>query len=277
MADSNSAIFIDTSVQLLRFMGRSDVKRQIDLQLKSHGFTVTSLIVRQEFKRRFLSDVKYVRDALVKCKLDCGETLRYINQKLGLPVNRRKLSICINIFSEGVFNGRLIPNDGECFKLLLDTWLDFGLAMFDDSVGQVVRYSECGCGKSDRLGPQKCKSTDRCEIDAFIRSRNTNGEEILSFLREKSKFPKTKEIEKAEQTLSRWLKDAVSPSSTNPCLNVGDLIISMESAGVPTFYTQNARESQHFCCVNNQTMIVHREEGDVTCQASNCEAWPHYA
>ena len=85
--DYGSAIFIDSSVQLLRFIGNSAVKAQIDRTLSGYGFTATSLVVRQEFKRRFLTDVRYVRDALLKNNRDCGETLRYINRKL--PANRR--------------------------------------------------------------------------------------------------------------------------------------------------------------------------------------------
>lgn len=141
MTDYGSAIFIDTSVQLLRFIGSKEIKTQIDGRLSGYGFSVTSLIVRQEFKRRFLTDVRYVRTALEKNGLDPTETLRYINAKLSSPHNRRKLSICLNILASTGFNGHNFSDMGEKCHLMLSSWEDFGLDLFDSSVGQVVKYS----------------------------------------------------------------------------------------------------------------------------------------
>lgn len=274
--DYGSAIFIDTSVQLLRFIGSSAVKGQINQTLSGYGLTVTSLVVRQEFKRRFLTDVRYVRDALVKNHLDCGETLRYINRKLSHPANRRKLSISLDVFATGTFNGHNVADAGEQFKLLLDTWLDFGLEEFDSTVGHVIKRSGCGCGKLDRIGPKKCTTAANCEVDAFIDCLKTEAEGLREFLKSETIFPKTSEISKAEKTLNDWLSDGKLPSTTNPCLTVGDMLIALESLGIPAFYTQNAKESQHFCCVQEQTMIVHRETGDETRLASARKSWPAY-
>jgi len=274
--DYGSAIFIDSSVQLLRFIGNSAVKAQIDRTLSGYGFTVTSLVVRQEFKRRFLTDVRYVRDALLKNNRDCGETLRHINRKLGNPANRRKLSISLDVFATGSFKGHAIADAGEQFEMILNNWLDFGLDEFDSTVGHVVKFSGCGCGKLDRIGPKKCTTADNCEVDAFVDRLKTEAKGLREFLKSGTAFPKTKEIIKAEETLDDWLLHGKLPSLTNPCLTVGDLIIALESLGIPAFYTQNARESQHFCCAQEQTMVVHRDTGDETQLAADRKFWPAY-
>lgn len=275
--DYSVAIFIDTSVQLLRFIGSSAIKAQIKGTLDGYGFTVTSLVVRQEFKRRFLTDVRYVRDALLKNRHDCGETLRYINNKLSSSVNRRKLSICLDVFSTGSFNGHAMADPGGVFEMILNNWLEFGLDEFDGTIGHVVKRSGCGCGKLNRIGPRKCSTADNCEIDTFISSLSTETSSLRDFLKSKTVFPKTKEIIKAEQTLDDWLLLGKLPSSTNPCLTVGDMLIALESQGIPAFYTQNARESQHFCCAQEQTMIVHRPSGNETRLAAQRDSWPPYS
>jgi hypothetical protein len=277
VTDYGSAIFIDTSVQLLRFIGNKDVKASIDSRLSGYGFSVTSLVVRQEFKRRFLTDVRYVRTALEKNEFDTSETLRYINAKLSSPHNRRKLSICLNVLASTGFNGHDLPDMGEKCHLMLSRWEDFGLDLFDASVGQVVRYSGCGCGASTTLGPTKCSVIKTCKINEFIRSRQDQSECILDFLKNATSPSKTAEIQKAEATLNGWLNTGTLPDSDNPCLTVGDLIIALESEGIPAFYTQNARESQFLCSAQEQTMIVQRNDGDEVRLAADRAHWPAYS
>ena len=275
--DYRAAIFIDTSVQLLRFIGSSDVKAQINLRLSGHGFSVTSLVVRQEFKRRFLTDVRYVRIALEKNHFDPTETLRYVNAKLSRACNRRKLSICLDILASTGFNGHDFPDMGEKCHLILSRWEDFGLDLFDSSVGHVVKYSGCGCGASTKLGPTKCSVIGTCRVNDFINARPHQAMGILDFLNSATSPAKTTEIKTAEATLDRWLNSGKLPDSDNPCLTVGDLIIALESFGIPAFYTQNARESQFFCSAQEQTMIVHRNSSDEVCSATDRLHWPAYS
>lgn len=266
----SSAIFIDTSVQILRFIGSRDIKAQVENQIRAHRFSVTSLVVRQEFKRRFLTDVRYVKNALEKNKLDPAETLRYVNRKLSSHVNRRKLSISLEILATAGFTS------GEEFHLLLSSWEDFGLDLFDDSVGQVVRYSGCGCGMSRDLGPTKCRTARNCAINSFLSTRAPEANAIYESLLNCISPPKTSEISKAEQYLDRWLNQNILPEADDPCLKVGDLLIALESNGIPVFYTQNARESQFFCKVQNQTMVVHRPGCDEIRASSDRDNWPTY-
>jgi hypothetical protein len=165
---------------------------------------------------------------------------------------------------------------GEKCHLLLSRWEDYGLDLFDSTVGQVVKYSGCGCGASTKLGPTKCSVINTCKINDFIRSRPNQAKCILDFLMKATSPSKTAEIQKAEAILDRWLNSGTLPDLDSPCLTVGDLIIALESYGIPAFYTQNARESQFFCSVQNQTMIVQRDSGDEVCLAADRDKWPAY-
>ena len=46
------------------------------------------------------------------------------------------------------------------------------------------------------------------------------------------------------------------PISRDPCLTVGDLMIALESVGIPTFYTLNGAESLFFCLALRQVLVV---------------------
>ncbi|MFO0979694.1 MAG: hypothetical protein U0996_25065 [Planctomycetaceae bacterium] len=269
-----TAIFLDTTIQIARFIGSRDVKAKINRRLSQFGFTVTGLVVRQEFKRRFLTDVRYVRNALRKNKFDTAETLRHINSKLGLPFNRRKLSICLDVFATAAFNGKPLTDAGEMFDLILSGWEQFGLRRFDESVGQVVQYSGCGCAKLDDTSATKCSSAKNCEIGTFISSMTENMRRILNVLSGLDHSLKSREISNAEARLTKWLGDTVTAKEDNPCLTVGDLVISMESQGIPVFYTKNARESQFLCRAQDQSMIVLREDDETVLDSRQNSSWP---
>ena len=66
------------------------------------------------------------------------------------------------------------------------------------------------------------------------------------------------------------------PKNANPCLEVGDLLIALESTNAPTFYTFNYKESQHLCRAVGQRLLVGRpnpDKPDVQFEASDKE-WP---
>lgn len=63
------------------------------------------------------------------------------------------------------------------------------------------------------------------------------------------------------RTAYRWRSDDETFSNlggrkSDPCLEVGDLIIALESIDVQTFYTLNRKESLHFCRVLDQDLII---------------------
>jgi hypothetical protein len=76
------------------------------------------------------------------------------------------------------------------------------------------------------------------------------------YLKNSSESMKTEEIRRCEAFLERVLADPSSAQSQDPRLAVGDLLIALESNGIPTFYTLNQKESQFFCDALGQELIV---------------------
>lgn len=225
-----------------------------------------------------MTDVKYVRTALEKNDFDPAETGRYLNEKLNTSFNRRKLSLSLNILFDRGFNGRDLIDMGKQCHLLLKSWESFGLKQFDKSVGHVIRVSGCGCGASDKFSPTptKCSVIKTCQINKFIRDRQSELQKLSDFFGATGLPKKTAEIENAEEQLTQWLGSTTDPASNNPCLTVGDLIIALESDGIPAFYTRNAKESQFLCRAQEQTMIVQRDEADEVQLAADRNSWPAY-
>src|SRR5438105_1637387 len=56
----NQPIFLDTSILIARLVHSTEKKQSIERRLAKHSQKVTSLVVRQEFKRRLLREVEYL-------------------------------------------------------------------------------------------------------------------------------------------------------------------------------------------------------------------------
>jgi hypothetical protein len=69
-----------------------------------------------------------------------------------------------------------------------------------------------------------------------------------------------------------------STVALDPCLTVGDLLIALESAGVPCMFTMNSKESQHLCRALGQSLVVRKpnpKHEDIYCSADD-EEWPAF-
>jgi hypothetical protein len=89
-----------------------------------------------------------------------------------------------------------------------------------------------------------------------LKDRTAQAQSVYELLKNLPEDQKTDEIRKSEVFLSRVFADPASALTQDPCLTVGDLIIALESAGIPTFYTINERESRFFCPALSQQLIV---------------------
>ena len=108
----------------------------------------------------------------------------------------------------------------------------------------------------------KCSKTTpgSCGVVEFLKERREEMLKLQKYLSGLAQIAgpgeKSKEIEDAETFLTKVLEDPSSAPKENPCLTVGDLLIALESLGIPVFFTLNGKESQHFCRPLNQDMIV---------------------
>jgi len=54
-----TALFLDTSIQIARFVHSRETKDKINERIKQYTLVVSSEVVLQEFKRRLLKEAQY--------------------------------------------------------------------------------------------------------------------------------------------------------------------------------------------------------------------------
>lgn len=286
-----SAIFLDTSVQIARMFHTPQKRRKIGERIKNYDISVTSLVVRQEFKRRVLREAQYLLNQLQKYD-SFDDVFSHVLNVLPAQSGRKRtiaLNICLAMLPE-VYPDSDDREKAERAKRLLRTLLRTGLTEFDGSVDHVVRDSGCACSKYPireikayrryDFGPDRCSGTDSssCGIVDFLVSRQRETQQILGHLRELPPENKSKELQSAELFIEKVLEDPALATRLDPCSRVGDLLIALESVGIPFFYTLNSKESQHLCRALGQSLVFRPndpEKDDVVCDASDTE-WPEF-
>lgn len=277
-----TAVFIDTSIQIARFVHSPEAKRRIAARLAQYDLTVTSLVVRQEFKRRLLKEARYLLEQLER-RHSFKAVLRHVSDVLP-PQQSRKQKICLQTLLT-VFE---TASDADCTDracLFLRALLKGGLDEFDQIVDHVILSSGCECGRQPirqtasgkfDIGKDRCSTVaDLCGMAEFLHSRQDAVKKIRNHLASVESDSKSAEIRNTEKFLNDTADGTQDIEQRDPCLTVGDFLIAIESDGVPNMYTMNGRESQHFCRALGQTMIVRKanpQHDDVIC-ASKDLSW----
>ncbi len=282
---TGTAVFLDTSIQIARFVHSPGIKRRICERLQAYDLTVTSLVVRQEFKRRLLKEARYLLEQLER-RHSFKAVMRHVLEVLP-PQQSRKRQICLQTL-QTIFENASDVDCTDRARLFLRSLLKGGLNEFDQLADHVISSSGCECGRRairQTASGQFDAGTDRCSIVAdscgvaeFLNSRQDAVRKIRNHLATIESAGKSGEIRNAEQFLDDTADGTRDVEQGDPCLTVGDLLIAIESVGVPNMYTMNGRESQHFCRALGQTMIVRKpnpDHDDVVC-ASEDSSWPHF-
>jgi hypothetical protein len=265
MKTDKDAMFLDTSIVIARAVHSPEMKARINERLKAYNTLVSSLIVKQEFKRRMLKEAQYLLKQL-NDKGSYGRVLRHVTDVLP-PQQARKRTICLQMLVT-IFEGATDEELTERAQRYLRQLMRVGLSDFINSVDHIVWQSGCACSnypvaeevpyKRYNLGPEKCsRVASHCGITAFLSDeRLPQMKAILDYLKAMPLAEKSSEIQGTEAFLEIALANPEKVSLSNPCLTVGDLLIALESAGIGFFYTLNREESQHFCLVLKQSLIV---------------------
>ncbi len=259
-------LFLDTSIQIARLVHGPKTKARIRERIAQHAQTVTGLIVRQEFKRRLLKEAEYLLRLLHRYQ-SFDEVHQHVIRLFGAwPGRVRKRNICLQTLAQ--IHGGTDQERTERLPLYLRSLLVTGLKRFDQQVDRVCTDSGCACarvGIAERvalrkyeLGPEQCSRTEvgACQIVAFLETRKDICDRILQKLRSLPAECKSAELKNAEQFLERLTRHPGQVQQADPCWTVGDLLIALESDGVPNFFTLNGVASQYFCRVLAQTLIV---------------------
>jgi hypothetical protein len=279
-------VFLDTTIQIARLVHGPQTKAGIRQRLAQHERVLTGLVVRQEFKRRLLKEAEYLLRLLHRYK-SFDEVHQHVIRLFGAwPGRVRKRTICLQTLAQ--VHGGSDAERTERLQLYLRSLLVTGLKQFDRKFGEVLKDSACACAWVDvvekqalrryDLGPEHCSRTKpgACGIVQFLTSRKPSWQAILARLKSIPDAKKSAEIKNAEHFLDRLMKNPDKVRNEDPCLTVGDLVIALESVGIPIFYTLNSKESQHLCRALDQTLIVRAidpTKPEVVCRKDDPE-WP---
>ena len=266
---SGSAVFLDTTIQIARFVHSPEIKARIERRVRSFDVSVTGLVVRQEFKRRLLKEAEYLLRQLERLG-SYRRLLRHVTDVLP-PPQARKRNICLEIL-ETLFEKEDDVDLTDRTRLFLRSMIKGGLREFDELVDRVIPDSGCACGARPirevgrhprfDFGTDKCSQTGSCGIVAFLGQREPQMRAILCLLESLSSDEKTDELRVAENLIRQYFTDPAGVVQLEPCLRAGDLVIALESIPVPVVYTMNARESRHLCRALDQQLVVRPRNPD---------------
>ena len=279
-------IFIDTSIAIAAMIHSSDTKKRIAERIRLHSGSVTSLIVKQEFKRRLLKEAQYLLNQL-NSKGSFRKVLRHVSDILP-PQQERKRNICLDMMLT-VFEQAEDAELTERAKKYLRALLRTGLREFEERFNSIVWASGCACSTQPVVerekyrrydfGEERCSKTrGACGVIDFLQSKRSEMERVLQYLRSIRPDKKTIELQRSESFIMKVVADCSMATNLDPCLSMGDLMIALESMGIPVFYTLNGKESQHLCRALGQSLVVRKknpEHEDVVCQNTDPE-WPEF-
>lgn len=280
-------IFLDTSIIIALMFHSPEMKQRIRERLKQHPFSVSSLVVQQEFKRRILKEAQYLLNQL-NDKGSFKKVKRHVIDYL--VYDHRKRNICLDMLEtifEDAVDGITDAELTERARRTLRTLLRVGIADMQTIVNHIIWESGCACANSKirekvpykryDFGSDKCsKVKERCGIETFLDAKEKELRAILERLKVIKK--KSFELQKAEKFIETILGNFSSAADLDPCYTVGDLIIALESAEIPIFYTLNSKESQHLCRALNQDLIVRKKNPiheDIVCKSSDSK-WAEF-
>jgi hypothetical protein len=281
-----TGLFLDTSIQIARFVHSPKTKKAVEQRLKQQPKAITSLVVRQEFRRRLLKEAEYLLRLLHQYK-SFDEVHHHVIRLFG-PWHQRKRNICLETVAQ--VHGATDAERTERLRLYLRSLLVAGLSRFDQKVDEIRKDSGCACGLREivekvplrkyDLGTDRCSKTKpgSCGVIAFFQNRKEVWEAILAKLKTLPDPKKSTELKNAEKFLERLTKRPDQVNKEDPCLTVGDVFIALESAGISHFLTLNGIESQHLCRALGQSLIVRPVDPtkpDVIC-ASGDPQWPAF-
>jgi hypothetical protein len=271
---------------IARTVHAPEMKRRIAERLEHHSQAVSSLVVKQEYKRRLLKEARYLLDLLNE-KGSFQRVRRHVTGVLPRQMERKR-NICLDIL-DTIFEEASDTELTERARRYLRTLLRCGLNDFDNTVDYVLWQSGCACAnypvvekvryKRYEFGPERCEEVaTRCGVSAFMEDHGQEIKRIIDYLEAIPANKKSDEIKKAEEFIRAILKDSTDINALNPCLTVGDLLIALESFGLDYFYTLNGKESQYLCRALKQSLIVrpkNPDRDDRLCLNTNAD-WPEF-
>lgn len=280
-------VFLDSSIQIARTIRENRIKARINTWLSRYKLKVTGIVALQEFKRRVLRDVAYLLTKLNQTGSYLA-TLHFITSVLPVQQQRRK-GVCLPIL-HSILPGSSDQELTERARLYFRTLVVCGEKHFIKGVDSVLSSIECYWARvpirekkryvTYDLGETKCtKSKRQCQIGNSLQAKRAVCEGLLEFLKTLPPQRMTAELQSARAFLDRVVNGNALQNiyTEEPCLAVGDLLLALESNGMPDFYTMNYRESQAYCDFLQQNLTIrpNNPDHDERVHFQTTKPWPN--
>jgi hypothetical protein len=270
---NNDALFLDTSIQIARFVHRPEIQDSIARRLASHEVIVSGLVVRQEFKRRLLKKAAFYLLKQLNERKSFEKVRRHVADSLPQPLQRLKC-ICLQILNTVDEQDTDVDRTDRA-RLWLRDLIKNGTATAEACLTTLNEASGCGCARQPVIekkkfdqydfGVDRCsKMGSNCEIRRFLEDNRDLLGRFLKHIQALSTGDggKSDELAKAEQFILDFFANPGAVNDRDPCDSVGDLLIAIESAGCGWMYTMNLKESRHLSDVLRQSLVYRPPNSD---------------
>ncbi len=249
------------------------MKRRIEGWLARYKLRVSGTVALQEFKRRVLRDIAYLLGKLHQ-NGSYLRTLEYVTNRLTIHL-QRKQKICLPLLHK-ILPGSSDDELTERARLYLRTLLMYGERLFLRNLDALLQGVNCYWARAPirekkryiayEMGDVRCsKSRGLCQVDKALGGKTETCQGLLQFLKALPSSRLTDELRAAIGFLEKVAteKGASLVRDEDPCLKFGDLLLALESEGVPDFYTMNYKESQAYCDFLAQNLAVRPSNPDI--------------
>jgi hypothetical protein len=268
----DAIVFVDSSIQIARVLREPQMKARVNARLSQYRLKVTGSVALQEFKRRVLRTAFYLLTKLNKTN-SYQDTLEYVTNVLP-TLQQRKKYIC-QLVLHHVLRDASDLELTERARLYIRTLLVYGESQFIGGLDTVLPGVECYWARipvrekkryiTYEIGEEKCsKSQKQCRVGIVLQTKMATCKRLIEFLNSLPQERMTKELTSARDFLERIIEgDALlNIHDEESCYKMGDLLLALESEGVPDFYTMNYKESQAFCDLLNQDLTIRPNNPD---------------
>jgi predicted nucleic acid-binding protein len=243
-----SCLFLDTTIQIEKVLGREERKREIQKNLKEK-YVITSRYVLMEYIRTVVKDFYYIYNVLKEESSVEAAIDRIADEARGLLSLKRCLKI-INRMYQSQGNDR--PDRRELIKhferyisvslpRIFQKDIDEILNLIDCDISR-VEFSEWNASKAPVFHCNRAKAG--CRLLDFFKARKIEFNLIFSSL---NKLPqKDQQLQECERALGEVFESEEKILGERNCWSLGDVIIAITMPPECLMYTTNKKHFQVF-------------------------------
>ena len=257
MIEPNNCLFLETTVQIIRFSGSREEKKQIDTVISKYSYLASSTYVKMEFKRRLIGDLAYFYNML-----SISDSIADFFRRIGRlhSFQQRRINGFFPSFAnflENIENENIPKKEEEgilekarrYFKYICQiTW-----ESFDKKLDCVVNDTDCINAKNgpiledDKIYVKlSCLQKEKkCRIVEFFVNNRIHIENILKRFSRIERLDA--EQEKMKSTTEKALLYPQNMTNHINCWRCGDLIIALECPQNAYLFTTNINHFSPIC------------------------------